>query len=78
MKIITIAAVTAGGKTTAVNGLIRKLKNAKSLHFDNYSFEGEVDNFHQWVLAGANYNVWNLKPFEDDIINIKIAENTNI
>ena len=70
MKIIAIAAVTAGGKTTAVNGLKRKLKNAKSLHFDDYSFEGEVDDFHQWVLAGANYNVWNLKPFEDDIINI--------
>lgn len=70
MKIIAIAAVTAGGKTTAVNELKRKLKNAKSLHFDDYSFEGEVDDFHQWVLAGANYNVWNLKPFEDDIINI--------
>lgn len=70
MKIIAIAAVTAGGKTTIVNALKQRLINAKSLHFDDYSFEGEVDDFYKWVLDGANYNVWNLKPLEDDIIAI--------
>jgi uridine kinase len=71
MKTIAIAAVTAGGKTTAVNGLINRLQNAQKLHFDDYSFEGEVENFNKWVLEGADYNVWNLKPLEDDIIKIK-------
>lgn len=71
MKTIAIAAVTAGGKTTAVKGIKNKLKNVQSLHFDDYSFEGAVEDFHKWVVDGANYNVWNLKPLEDDIIAIK-------
>lgn len=38
MKIISIAAVTAGGKTTLVNEIKRQLPKVKSLHFDDYSF----------------------------------------
>lgn len=68
MKIISVAAVTAGGKTTVVNELKKRLRNSRSLHFGNYTFECEVDNFYQWVLDGANYNVWNLSPLEDDIL----------
>ena len=67
MKIIAIGAVTAGGKTTVVKSLIDRMPNAISLHFDDYSFEGEVDDFHQWVIDGADYNVWNLEPFKNDI-----------
>ena len=74
MKIITVAAVTAGGKTTIVNELQKQLRNSQSLHFDNYTFEGEVDNFYQWVLDGANYHVWNLKPLEEDILKIRAEE----
>ena len=73
MKIITVAAVTAGGKTTIVNELKKQLRNSQSLHFDNYTFEGEVDNFYHWVLDGANYHVWDLKPLEEDILKIKAA-----
>lgn len=73
MKIISVAAVTAGGKTTIVSELKKRLRNSQSLHFDNYTFEGEVDNFFQWVLDGANYHVWNLTPLENDILKIKSA-----
>ena len=38
MKIIAIAAVTAGGKTTVVNEIMKKLPNTAVLHFDDYSF----------------------------------------
>lgn len=75
MKIISIAAVSGGGKTTVVNMLKEKLDNVCSLHFDDYTFEREVKDFYQWVLDGANYNVWNLKPLEEDII--KIMESGN-
>ena len=71
MKVIAVAAVTAGGKTTAVNEIIMRLANTKVLHFDDYEFEGEVDSFYQWVLDGADYNVWNLEPLEKDILNIQ-------
>ena len=71
MKIIAIAAVTAGGKTTLVNELKKRLPGIQSLHFDDYTFEGEVENFRQWVLDGADYNVWNLEPLEQDILKIR-------
>ncbi len=71
MKVIAIAAVTAGGKTTTVNKLKECLNNARALYFDEYSFEGEVEDFYQWVLDGADYNVWNLSPLEKDILNIQ-------
>lgn len=74
MKIISIAAVTAGGKTTVVNELKKRLHNSQSLHFDNYTFDGEVDDFYQWVVDGACYHVWNLTPLENDILKIKSAE----
>ena len=73
MKIISVAAVTAGGKTTVVNELKKRLHNSQSLHFDDYTFEGEVENFSQWVLDGADYNVWNLTPLENDILKIKFS-----
>ncbi len=67
MKVIAIAAVTAGGKTTVVNELRKRLPRCTSLHFDDYTFEGEVEDFRQWVLDGADYNVWNLAPLKADI-----------
>lgn len=73
MKIVAIAAVTAGGKTTTINELKKRFPKVKSLHFDDYSFEGEVEDFHSWVLNGADYNIWNLKPLEEDILKIKAS-----
>lgn len=70
MKVIAVAAVTAGGKTTIVKEIAKRLPNAQSFHFDAYQFEGEVDDFYQWVQDGADYNVWNLAPLENDIIKI--------
>ena len=71
MKIIAIAAVTAGGKTSVVNALKNQLPNARSLHFDDYSFKGEVDDFCAWIKQGADYNVWNLEPLIKDILELK-------
>lgn len=71
MKVIAIAAVTAGGKTTIINEIKKKLPRTKSLHFDDYSFDGAVDDYYRWVLDGADYNVWDLSPLEKDIHAIK-------
>lgn len=67
MKIIAIGAVTAGGKTTLVNAIKDKLTRTASLHFDDYSFDEEVNDFYKWVSDGANYNVWDLSPLKADI-----------
>ena len=39
MKVIAIAAVTAGGKTTIVNELKNQIANTKALYFDDYSLK---------------------------------------
>lgn len=67
MKIISVAAVTAGGKTTIVNELKKRLRNSRSLHFDNYNFEGEVEDFSKWISEGADVHVWDLSPLKADI-----------
>ena len=59
--------MTAGGKTTLVNAIKDKLTRTASLHFDDYSFDGEVNDFYKWVSDGANYNVWDLSPLKADI-----------
>jgi uridine kinase len=38
-RVISIAAVSGGGKTTITNQLLNKLTTAKSLHFDDYDLE---------------------------------------
>lgn len=73
MKVIAIAAVTAGGKTSLVNKIKQMLTRSKSLHFDDYHFEGEVEDFYGWVKSGADYNVWNLNPLLEDIKNLRIS-----
>ena len=71
MYVVTVAAVTAGGKTTVVNELKNAFPGSQTLYFDDYSFDGEVDNFHQWVKDGADYSVWNLEPLKADILKLK-------
>lgn len=73
MKVIAIGALTAGGKTTVVNILKKKIVSSESLHFDDYEFEGQVEDYYQWVKDGADYNKWNLKPLLADIIRLKNA-----
>lgn len=67
MKIIAIGAVTAGGKTTVVNAIKDRLPRTTSLHFDDYSFDGEVDDFTEWVSEEDYYNVWDLSPLKADV-----------
>lgn len=69
-KVIAVAAVSAGGKTATINEIKRRLPQIISLHFDDYTFEGQVDDFYRWVIDGVDYNVWNLEPLKRDILNI--------
>ncbi|SEK42683.1 hypothetical protein [Ruminococcus albus] len=75
MKIIAIGAVTAGGKTTVVNALKARLPRTASLHFDDYTFDGEPDDLTQWVSKGEEfYNVWDLSPLKADVEKIINSE----
>jgi len=70
MKIIAIGAVTAGGKTTVVNAIKSRLPRTASLHFDDYTFEGEVEDFSKWLSEGASYDVTDLSPLKADVEHI--------
>ena len=67
MKIIAIGAVTAGGKTTVVNAIKDRLPRTATLHFDDYSFEGEVEDYLKWTSEGADVNVWDLSTLKMDM-----------
>jgi uridine kinase len=61
MKVIAIAAVSGGGKTTVTKQLSVKLERSKALYFDDYDFDGPED-ICLWVEQGADYNMWILSP----------------
>ncbi|MBS4196744.1 hypothetical protein KHA97_16965 [Bacillus sp. FJAT-49870] len=65
--IISIAAISGGGKTTITNELQKRLDNSKALYFDDYEFEESPADICKWVEDGADYNEWNLEPLVTDI-----------
>lgn len=66
-KVISIAAVSGGGKTTITEQLINKLSNSKALYFDDYEFDECPGDICKWVDEGANYNEWVLTPLITDV-----------
>ncbi|MGE7881544.1 hypothetical protein [Bacillus sp. NPDC094077] len=66
-KIISIAAVSGGGKTTITERLSYELKNSKALYFDNYKFDNCPADICKWIDDGANYDEWVLTPLINDI-----------
>ncbi|BCN30894.1 GNAT family N-acetyltransferase [Anaeromicropila herbilytica] len=76
-KIIAIAAVSGGGKTTIVNELHKRLSLSKAIYFDDYDFEKYPEDFYEWVKNGADYNEWNLGKMVRDINDILAHEQLN-
>jgi uridine kinase len=76
-KVITIAAVSGGGKTTVINELKRRLPLSKAIYFDDYEFEEYPDDFFQWVQSGADYNEWNIEILVNDIEPLLAQSNFN-
>ncbi|KAA0761807.1 hypothetical protein [Bacillus sp. SH5-2] len=66
-KIISIAAVSGGGKTTITERLTHELKNSKALYFDSYTFDNCPADICKWIEDGANYDEWVLTPLINDI-----------
>jgi uridine kinase len=66
-KVIAIAAISGGGKTTAVKELVKKLENSKAVFFDDYDFPNSPQDYYQWSVEGADYKLWDLSPMLPDI-----------
>lgn len=65
--VISVAAVSGGGKTTVTKRLAEILNRSKALYFDDYEFSGEPDDLCEWVAQGADCNVWNLSPLRSEL-----------
>lgn len=74
--IISISAVSGGGKTTVTKELAKRLNNPKGVHFDDYDLEGPGD-ICKWVEKGANYDEWNVNPIIKDIKSLLNDSNIN-
>ncbi|MEK4978159.1 hypothetical protein [Bacillus sp. FSL K6-6540] len=68
-KIIAIAAVSGGGKTTITSRLNQELNNSRAINFDDYDVEGPEDII-DWVERGADCNEWSLEPIITDVNNL--------
>jgi uridine kinase len=64
--VIAIAAVSGGGKSTIASYLKEKLRNSKTIYFDDYDFNGPEDII-EWIDNGCNPNDWDLSPLIRDI-----------
>lgn len=67
--IITINAISGGGKTTIVKELQRQLRNSKALFFDdrNYDSDSGIEDICKWIEDGADVNKFNLDLLAEDI-----------
>jgi uridine kinase len=65
--VITIAAVSGGGKTTVISELKNRLLLSKAVYFDDYEFKEGPEDYVQWVQNGEDYNAWNLEELANDI-----------
>jgi len=74
--VVTIAAVSGGGKTTITKKLAETLNNSKALYFDDYEFAIQPDDICEWVEKGADPNEWDLTPLINDM-QVALSVNKN-
>ena len=71
--IVAINAISGGGKTTATRELQKRISNSKALYFDdrNYDSDSGIEDTCEWIEAGADVNLWDLRRLADDIEKLK-------
>ena len=69
--VVSVSAVSGGGKTTIVDLLKQNLSPCSVLYFDDYDFSGTPDNLVEWAAQGADFNLWDLEPLKRDILTIR-------
>lgn len=74
-RIIAIAAPIGGGKTSLANAIAERLGNAELIFHDSYekATRQPVDNLHQWLKDGADFNAFDLPGLADDLRRLKMG-----
>lgn len=65
--IISISAISGGGKTAVTKALTLSLNKAVAFYFDDYEYHKQPDNIGEWVNNGSNPDEWELSLIENDI-----------
>ncbi|MGM0845637.1 MAG: hypothetical protein ACQEUT_11720 [Bacillota bacterium] len=73
-KVISLSGVSGSGKTTVTKALEGNLKDAKSLFFDDYTWDDSPQDPVKWVKEGADYNQWNLEPLFNAVMALSLSE----
>lgn len=66
-QIISISAISGGGKTSVTKALVNKLNRAIAFYFDDYEYLKQPENIGEWIDNGSNPNAWNLSLIQNDI-----------
>jgi uridine kinase len=74
--VIAVAAPIGGGKSSLVNEIANRLKDATTIYFDNYETETNkpIDHLVQWIENGADCNDFNVAGLPDDLKKLKAGE----
>ena len=66
--VISIAALSGGGKTTIVSALKERLAHSAVIFWDDYGDEVDLDrDINEWSANGGDCNEWHTEPFAADI-----------
>ena len=66
--VISVAALSGGGKTTIVGALTKRLNNSAVIYFDDYGDAVDIDrDINGWSADGNDYNEWHTEPIAADI-----------
>jgi uridine kinase len=69
--VISVAAISGGGKTTVVTALKKRLANCAVIYWDDYGDEVDLDcDINEWAANGHDYNEWNTAHVADDIVRL--------
>jgi uridine kinase len=68
--VVSISAISGGGKTAVTEELVRLLKNVEVISFDSYRIDFLKQDYCQWSANGADYNEWYLEPIANDILHL--------
>jgi uridine kinase len=75
-RIIAVASIIGGGKTSFVRAISERLKDAAIIHYDHYErATGEsVDNLTQWIRNGADFNDFIIPNLPEDLEKLKLGK----
>lgn len=65
--VISISAVSGGGKTAITNALTHSLNKAVAFYFDEYEYSKQPDDIGEWANGGSRPDAWDLSLIENDI-----------